>query len=161
MSRGDVTVSESIRRLDSRLQGLRGFTRKRHFDGGRDSLRARNPLFDFRANSLSNPDNRLPGNSGDQRAMFPQHPQQQMLGLDEAAAVLAGLVARKEDDAARLLCVSLKHDYGGSLWSPTKSCNRSLRRITRSFLAGHGSNQHAQQETTDVRPHGDASGGGH
>ena len=51
-----------------------------------------------------------------ERLVFPHQSEQQMLGLDVRASVLAGLVPREKYDASRFFCVSFKH--GSARFSP-------------------------------------------
>src|SRR6266849_10478870 len=80
---------------------------ERHFDGGRDTLADGDAGFDLFAYRFDRA--LLPQETVCQDFVLAHQAEQQMLGLDVRAAILAGFVPCKKYDASRFLCITFEH----------------------------------------------------
>ncbi len=103
-----MLVAQALRLFRGHVQDALALRAQRHFHRGGNPLANRNARFNLFPNGFDGA--LLPQETVGQRFVFPHQTQQEVLGLDVRAAVLAGLVPGEKYDAPRLLCVSFEHD---------------------------------------------------
>ena len=113
----DVLVPEPFGFFGGVVQDALAFLAQRDFHRGGDALAHGDARFDFLADGFDRAVRAQ--KSVGQRLVFAQQAEQQVLGLDVRAAVLARLVPREKDHAPCLLCIAFKHG------SPTLSRGRT------------------------------------
>src|SRR6516225_7259810 len=104
MSRPNVGVSKLVRLLGGQCQNSFAFVAERQIDGSRDLLLLLGGLYPLA--------NRFEGKlraEFSKAMIFAEQTQHQVLGVDDGASELAGLVAREKDGTSRFFGVSLKH----------------------------------------------------
>src|SRR6266851_4921776 len=103
----DVLVAEALRFFRRHIKDALALRAERHFDGGRDALANSDAAFDLFAYRFDRA--LLAQETVGQRLVLAHQAEQQMLGLDVRAAILAGFVPRKKYDASRFLCITFEH----------------------------------------------------
>ena len=103
-----VLMPESFRFFRGHVQDALALRAERHFHRRGDALANRDARFDLFSNGFDRA--LLPQESVRQGFVLAHQAQQQVLGLDVRAAVLAGFVPGKKDYTSRFLCISFKHD---------------------------------------------------
>src|SRR6266852_5486237 len=103
----DVLVAETLRFFRRHIKDALALRAERHFDGGRDALADGNAGFDLLANRFDRA--LLAQETVGQGFVLAHQAEQQMLGLDVRAAILAGFVPCKKDDASRFLGITFEH----------------------------------------------------
>ena len=109
----DVLVPEPLRFFGGEIQDALALLAQRHFHGRGDALADGDARFDLLADGLDRAV-RAQKTVG-QRLVLAHQAEQQMLGLDVRAAVLAGLVTREKYDSPGFFCIAFKH--GSALFS--------------------------------------------
>ena len=113
----DVLVPEALGFLGGEIQDALALLAQRHFHGRGDALANGDARFDLLADGL---DRAVRAQKAvRQRLVLAHQAEQQMLGLDVRAAVLAGLVPREKDHAPGFLRIAFKH--GSALFSLSAS----------------------------------------
>ena len=103
-----VLYAESLRFFARHIKDALALRAERHFDGGRNALTDGDASLDLFANRFNRA--LLPQEAIGQRFVLAHQAEQQMLGLDVRAAVLAGFVSSKENNASRFFCIPFEHD---------------------------------------------------
>ncbi len=103
----DVLHAQALGLFGGEIQDALAFLAQRHFHGRGDALANGDARFDLFADGLDR-SVRAQKSIG-QRLVLAHQAEQQMLGLDVRAAVLAGLVPRKEYYATRFFRIAFKH----------------------------------------------------
>ena len=107
MLRADVLHSQPLGFFRGHIQNPFALRAQRHFDRSRNALAYRDARFDLFANGF---DRALLTQEAVRQCFILAHQaQEQMLGLDVRASVLARFVACKENYAARFFSVPFKH----------------------------------------------------
>ena len=109
----DVLVPEPLGLFGGEIQDALALLAQRHFHGRGDALANGDARLDLLANRLDRAVR--PQKAVGQRFVLAHQAEQQMLGLDVRAAVLAGLVPSEEDHAPGLFRIAFKH--GSALFS--------------------------------------------
>ena len=102
-----VFVAQPLGFFRREIQYAFALLAQRHFHRGGDALAHGDARFDFLADGFDRAVRAQ--ESVGQRFVFAHQAQQQMLGLDVGAAVLAGLITREEDYPTRFFSVAFKH----------------------------------------------------
>ena len=108
-----VLVPQALGFLGREIQNALALLAQRHFHRRGDALANRDARFDLLANGLDRAVRAQ--KAAGQRLVLAHQAEQQMLGLDVRAAVLAGLVPREKDHSSGLLRIAFKH--GSALFS--------------------------------------------
>src|SRR6266700_7089648 len=103
----DVLVAEPLRFFRRHVKDALALRAERHFDGGRDALSDGDAGFDLLAYRFDRA--LLPQETVGQGFVLAHQAEQQMLGLDVRAAILAGFVPGEKYDASRFLCITFEH----------------------------------------------------
>ncbi len=108
-----VLMAQPLGLFGSEVQDALALLAQRHFDGRGDALANGDARFDLLADGL---DRAVRAQESIRESLILAHQaEQQMLGLDVRASVLAGLVASEKDDATGLFRIAFKH--GSALFS--------------------------------------------
>src|SRR5260370_42698892 len=103
----DVLVAEALRFFRGHIEDALALRAERHFDGSRDALADGDAGFDLLAYRFDRA--LLPQETVGQGLVLAHQAEQQMLGLDIRAAILAGFVSCKKYDASRFLLITFEH----------------------------------------------------
>src|SRR5690348_17578121 len=113
-----MLVLEPFRLYGGEVLNAAALLAERNVNGSGNAFAHRDARFDFFADGF---DGAVRAQEAIRESfVFAEKPEQQMLGLDVRAAILAGLVPREEDYAPGLFCVALKHG------SPSSSRGRNI-----------------------------------
>ena len=104
----DVLHAEALRFFAGHIEDALALRAERHFDGGRNAFADRDACLDLFADGFNR--SLLTQEAIGQCFVLAHQAEQQMLGLDVRAAVLAGFVSCKENDASRFFCITFEHD---------------------------------------------------
>ncbi len=104
----DVLDAETLGFFAGHIEDALALRAERHFHRSRNALANRDAGFDLFADGFDR--SLLPQEAIGQRFVLAHQAEQQMLGLDVRAAVLAGFVSRKENNASRFFCIPFEHD---------------------------------------------------
>src|SRR2546421_9688950 len=104
MLRADVLVAQPLRFFRRHIKDALALRAQRHFDRRRDALADGDAGFDLLAYRFDRA--LLAQETIRQRLVLAHQAEQEMLGLDVRAAILARFVPRKKDDASRFLCIT-------------------------------------------------------
>ncbi len=102
-----VLVAQPLRFFRGAVQDALALRAQRHFHRRGNPLADRDARLDLFSNGFDR--TLLPQESVGERLVFPHQSQQQMLGLDVRAPILAGLVPGKENYPSCFFCISFKH----------------------------------------------------
>src|SRR6202790_5039829 len=102
-----VLDAEALRFFSGHVEDALAFRTERHFDGGRNALAYGDASLDFFADGFNR--SLLPQEAIGQGFVLAHQAEQQMLGLDVRAAILAGFVSRKENNASCFFCIAFEH----------------------------------------------------
>src|SRR5215472_193163 len=103
-----MAVPQPVCFFRRKVQDLHAICRQGHFNGDSESFSALNSRLNFRADSTYRVS--VPKRQFCKRGVLAQQSKQQVLRLDKRAAVLARLIARKENYPPSLLRIALKHE---------------------------------------------------
>ncbi len=104
----DVLHAEALGFFAGHIQDALAFRAERYFDRSRNALADGDASFDLFADRFNRA--LLTQESIGQCFVLAHQAEQQVLGLDVRASVLAGLISCKENNASRFFCIAFEHD---------------------------------------------------
>ncbi len=104
----DVLDTETLSFFAGHVKNSLALRAERHFDRCRNSFADGDASFDFFADRFNRA--LLTQEAIGQCFVLAHQAEQQVLGLDVRASVLAGLISCKENNASRFFCIPFEHD---------------------------------------------------